>query len=272
MKSRAQVIYAAAFVIFSTTGLSSSEVVRTVEGNVEGTVMTSRLGRTFHAFLRIPFAKPPIGELRFEPPQQMESWTGTLNGTAYGSMCYQADARTDFEMSENCLQLNVFTTNLSRTSPVIFYIHGGSFEVGSGVVQGNPYNIMDREVVLVAINYRLGALGFLATGTSESPGNVGMKDQVMALQWVQRNIRSFGGDPTKITIAGLSAGALSVTAHMVSPMAKGLFHRVIAVSGAITGSMALKNDYLPLAKKLGTRLNCTTDKIPDMMACLRTVI
>lgn len=252
--------------------LTSAQIVSTLEGNVEGTVMASRLGRTFHAFLKIPFAKPPIGDLRFESPQPIEPWTGTLNGTVYGPQCFQPGPRLDLGMSEDCLQLNVFTTNLIGNSPVILFIHGGSFEFGTGIDQGGPHNLMDREVVVVSINYRLGAFGFMATGTRESPGNLGFKDQVMALQWVQRNIRRFGGNPDLVTISGLSAGSVAVTAHMLSPMSKGLFHRAIAISGAITGFSDLPKDYLNVAKKLGAKLNCGTENTADLVACLKTVI
>lgn len=130
---------------------------------------------------------------------------------------------------------------------------------------------MDREVVVVSINYRLGALGFLATGTKESPGNAGMKDQALALKWVQKNIAHFGGDPNKVTISGHSAGAHAVTAHMISPLSKGLFHRVIAMSGSIASARPLLSEYFDLAKKLGEKLGCATEVVADLVKCLKEV-
>jgi carboxylesterase type B len=132
---------------------------------------------------------------------------------------------------------------------------------------------MDRDIVLVTFNYRLGAFGFLAMGTVEVPGNVGMKDQIMALRWIQRNIAKFGGDKSKVTIFGYSAGAFAVTSHLVSPMSAGLFHRVIAMSGSITTATALKHDYKELAIKLASKVNCQggNNRWNDMMDCLRKV-
>jgi acetylcholinesterase len=250
---------------------TSAEIVQIEDGQIEGAFMTSRLGKTFQAFLRIPFAAPPLGEFRFQAPKRVKPWSGIRNGTYYGAMCVQPNARPDYVNSEDCLQLNVYTTSLIASKPVIVYIHGGSLSIGSGIDQGGPQNLMDREVVVVSINYRLGALGFLATGTADVPGNAGMKDQVMALKWVQKNIEKFGGNPNKVTIAGLSAGALSVTAHMISTMSQNLFHRVIAISGSISFEFKDKFDNLKLANKIGKELNCAIETIEDLISCLRTV-
>lgn len=122
--------------------------------------------------------------------------------------------------------------------------------------------------MVVTINYRLGALGFLALNTEEVPGNAGMKDQVFALKWVRKNIRKFGGDKNQVTISGYSAGAFSVSAHMASKMSKKLFHRAIAMSGSITTIIPLKNDNNDLAEKLGKALDCDLD---DLLACFQKV-
>lgn len=252
--------------------LSHGAIVEIEDGQIEGTTMTSRYGVSFEAYLRIPFAEPPLGELRFQAPQPLVTpWTGVFNGTYYGHMCVQMNGRPDLGISEDCLQLNVFTKNTTASVPVIVYIHGGAFIVGTGIDQGGPHHLMDRNVVVVNINYRLGALGFLATGTADAPGNAGLKDQVMALKWVNKNIAKFGGDPARVTITGLSAGALSVTAHMVSPMTKDLFQGVIAMSGSTVFQVPLKTEYLDLVKKVATELNCATTTVADMMTCLRTV-
>jgi carboxylesterase type B len=131
-------------------------------------------------------------------------------------------------MSEDCLRLNVYTPELptngqTMNKSVLFYIHGGAYYTGSGLSNdyGGPYYLMDHDIVLVTINYRLGLLGFLALGIPECPGNAGFKDQVLALKWVQSHIEKFGGDPNKVTIMGHSAGGFSTVLHMVSPMSKG---------------------------------------------------
>uniref|UniRef100_T1HUH8 Carboxylic ester hydrolase n=1 Tax=Rhodnius prolixus TaxID=13249 RepID=T1HUH8_RHOPR len=127
--------------------------------------------------------------------------------------------------SEDCLYLSVYTHSLKpeTLNPVLVYIHGGVFEFGGGEFEGRPGNFMDHDVVVVTMNYRLGPLGFLSMEDEILPGNLGLKDQTMALRWVQRNIKNFGGDPKKVTIMGESAGGASIYLHMISPMSKGLF-------------------------------------------------
>jgi len=251
---------------------ASSEIVQIEDGAVEGTLMESWTGQSFHAFLRIPFAEAPV---RFQPPVKAQPWNGTLDGTDYGPSCVQPNFwNVQYGMKEDCLQLNVFTKNIpvneAQLKPVIAYIHGGSYVVGSAIESGPDY-LMDRDIVFVTINYRLGALGFLATGSQEAPGNAALKDQVLALKWIQNNIKNFGGDPNKVTIAGLSAGAMSTTSLMASPMAEGLFHGVIAMSGAITWQLGLQNHQLAIAESLARQLNCTTATPSELVACLKTV-
>lgn len=130
---------------------------------------------------------------------------------------------------------------------------------------------MDRDIVLVTINYRFGPFGFLSTGTEEAVGNMGLKDQSLALKWIQNNIDAFGGDPSRVTIAGLSAGAYSVTAHMASEMSRDLFQRVIAVSGSITTFTKWDDNDLDSAIYLAEQLNCTTSNITQMVKCLQDV-
>ncbi|CRK87283.1 CLUMA_CG001085, isoform A [Clunio marinus] len=259
------------FVIF--IAYVTSEIVVIDDGPIEGTVMTSRLGRSFHAFLRIPYASPPVGELRFEAPQPLIPWAPNVyNGTFYGQMCIQPNGRPDLGVSEDCLHLNVFTNDLTASKPVIVYIHGGSFEIGSGTDQGGPNYLMDREVVVVNFNYRLGALGFLALETKEISGNAGLKDQVMVLQWIKKNIAKFGGDPDNVTVSGMSAGAVTATANMVSPMARDLFHRVIAISGSVTIQPPLETNNIEIVRKLAITLNCSdTENIQEIIKCLKAI-
>lgn len=133
-----------------------------------------------------------------------------------------------------------------------------------------PDYLLDRDIVLVTINYRLGPFGFMAIGTKDAPGNAGLKDQVMALKWVQRNIMTFGGDPNLVTIAGCSAGGFSVTSHLASKMSYGLFKRAIAMSGAITYQTGLEYDNLDKTMELAKKVNCSID-LKDIIGCLQSV-
>lgn len=253
----------------------SCEIVEIDDGMIEGTVMETRMGESFHAFLKIPFAEAPVDDLRFLEPQPVLKWSDVRNAMEYSPMCTQTTRISGTEVSEDCLYLNVFSKNLPDTpnvslKPVIAYIHGGAFQIGSAS-EHEPNLLMERDVVLVTINYRLGAFGFLSLGTREIPGNAGYKDQVQALRWIQENIAKFGGDPQSVTLMGNSAGAYSTTAHMVSPMSQGLFHRVIALSGSVTYQRKLETNHLYLGMQLADKLNCTTSDSDDMIACLRNV-
>jgi para-nitrobenzyl esterase len=208
-------------------------------------------------YLGIPYAAPPTGERRWRPPQPVEKWQGARKANSYGAACPQGQTEPDafiaemvqtFEpyynlrTDEDCLYLNVWTTSLPRANaapsklPVMFWIHGGGNV--SGFAQESPMGptLARKGVILVSINYRLGALGFLAHPalTAESPhhasGNYGILDQIAALEWVRRNIASFGGDPANVTIFGASAGAVNVCYLMASPLARGLFQRAILES------------------------------------------
>ncbi|XP_063294088.1 fatty acyl-CoA hydrolase precursor, medium chain-like [Pelobates fuscus] len=202
--------------------------------------------RSVHAFLGIPFAKPPVGELRFAPPQPPLPWDSVRDATNHPPMCLQNPAAMESlneylkgavrfpPISEDCLMLNVFTPadrGQDARLPVMVFIHGGGLTNGGvSIYDGSALSAYEN-VVMVTIQYRLGLLGFLSTGDDEAPGNYGFLDQVAALQWVQENIENFGGDPKSVTIFGESAGGVSVAALVLSPLSKGLFHRAIAESG-----------------------------------------
>jgi para-nitrobenzyl esterase len=222
--------------------------VKTQTGQVSGIPGTDP---TITVFKGIPFAAPPVGELRWRPPQPPASWQGVRKAAAFGPSCIQnvVDARdpwtfefmTHGEISEDCLYLNIWTSAKSGNEklPVFVYIHGGGFTEGSGMVPVYDGEGLARKgLVMITINYRLGVFGLLAhpelTKESEhkSSGNYGMLDQIAALQWVQKNVAAFGGDPSRVTIAGQSAGAGSVHNLTASPLAKGLFQRGIAESGS----------------------------------------
>lgn len=253
------------------------DIVTTESGQLNGTTIESWTGQLFHAFYGIPYAEPPIAELRFEAPVPVRSWNGIRSAIAYGPICWQPQWQANLPaMDENCLTLNIFTKNLPlQTSvdlkPVIVFIHGGGFRTGSASLEAGPRYLMDRDIVYVNINYRLGALGFLATGSRAAPGNMGMKDQVLALKWIRTNIRNFGGNPNKITISGMSAGAISVTSIMVSPMAENLFHGVIAHSGAYAYPMEITDNYLDQAIFIARQLGCTSSSPEEFVDCLKTV-
>lgn len=160
-----------------------------------------------------------------QDPVPIEKWENVLNATLDGPSCPQP---TTDPISEDCLILNIYSTKLPKTSsdnpkrPVIVYFHsGGFYSVSSVSFWTGPQYFMDQDIVLVTVNYRLGSLGFLSTGDKESPGNYGLKDQVEALKFVKNNIAAFGGDPNSVTIAGYSAGAFSVTLHLLSPLSQG---------------------------------------------------
>ncbi|XP_046396629.1 juvenile hormone esterase-like [Ischnura elegans] len=253
--------------------------VRTLLGSVRGTTMTSRSGRTIYSFLGMRYAEPPVGELRFKPPVPLKKgWEGVQNATEDGPSCPQPKTFLSGPKSEDCLFINVYTTKLpeegvSPKYPVLVYIHHGGWFIFSGQSSlTNPRYLMDEDIVFVAFNYRLGALGFLSTGDSEIPGNNGLKDQVLALEWVRDNIVFFGGDPTQVTIYGYSAGAAAVQFHMASPRSAGLFHRVISASGSALTPMAKTKDPMTLARKQAKLLDCPNPEVATsrrIVDCLR---
>lgn len=158
-----------------------------------------------------------------QPPVPIKPWNGTFDAIRDSPKCPQP-VISAAEISEDCLRLNVYTKNISSVAnkPVMVFIHSGGFYESSGRNdEFGPDYLIQRDIVLVTFNYRLALLGFLSTGTKEAPGNNGLKDQVIALRWVKTHIQSFGGNPNSITIMGYSAGGISVTMHMVSPMSKG---------------------------------------------------
>ncbi|CAB3246702.1 unnamed protein product [Arctia plantaginis] len=191
----------------------------------------------YYSFKGIPYAEPPLGKLRFKAPRPPLPWNDTRQATEHGPKCPQMDFLITQELipgSEDCLYLNVYTPDLKPVSPlaVMVFIHGGGYKSGAGDLDHyGPDFLVSHGVVLVTINYRLEALGFLCLDTKEVPGNAGLKDQVAALKWVKANIVNFGGDPENITVFGESAGGASTSLHILSPMSKGLFKRAIPMSG-----------------------------------------
>ena len=184
-------------------------------------------------WLGIPYAAPPVGDLRWAPPQPAESWAATLNATAFGAVCTQPQMGKSGpnQGSEDCLFINVWAPPDAQGLPVMAHIHGGGFFLGSG---GGDYTLLVNtgNVVVVGMNYRLNIFGFLANRTfGPNSGDYGLQDQQAALRWVQENVSAFGGDPNNVTIFGESAGGSSVCHQIASPTAAGLFHKGISTSG-----------------------------------------
>lgn len=227
----------------SATTTYAADQVRVAQGTLEGT--TGSLPG-IRAFLGVPYAKPPI---RWTAPQPAASWTGVRKADEYGNRCFQTTPFPDMVFqspaeSEDCLYLNVFTPakSASERLPVMVWIHGGGYFSGASDERRHDGSVLaSKGVIVVTINYRLGVLGFLAhpelsaESSRKTSGNYGLLDQVAALQWVHENISAFGGDPGKVTIFGESAGSLSVSAMMATPLTKGLFQRAIGESGGHFG-------------------------------------
>ena len=205
-------------------------------------------------FRGIPYAAPPVGELRWRPPQTAAHWSGIRDASKLGHNCVQHQPYDDIDpftagVSEDCLYLNVWTNPLDRRAPrrpVLVWIHGGGFWAGfGGEERHNGAPLAKKGAVVVTLNYRLGPFGFLAHPAlaGESPhhaaGNYGLLDQIAALEWVKRNIARFGGDPSRVTIFGESAGGMSVGSLIASPLAKGLFQRAILESGTGVGGIGV---------------------------------
>ncbi|MYA01387.1 MAG: carboxylesterase family protein [Chloroflexi bacterium] len=248
-----------------------SAIAQTTAGTLEGAEENGLC-----VFRGIPFAAPPVGELRFKAPQPVESWDGVRDAKSFGPISLQAPnemleallpvSDPPQPQSEDCLYLNVWTPGLDGARPVMVWIHGGAFTIGSGSEDYyDGANLASRgDVVIVTINYRLGALGFLnlpALGET----NFGMRDQVAALKWVHENIANFGGDPGNVTIFGESAGGMSVASLMASPESDGLFQKAIPQSGAGHNGLSVKETNAT-AFKFCEALGVAADDVDALMA------
>ncbi|XP_022079595.1 uncharacterized protein LOC110973232 [Acanthaster planci] len=235
----------------------------------------------------IPYAEPPIGQLRFAKPVPKTPWDDVFNATVFGPSCPQPASNstlTSFlpndEIDEDCLLLNVYVPHdavaLSGPLSVMVFIHGGGLVFGQGMYYDGTLLALQGQVIMVNFNYRLGIFGFFSTGDDSAPGNYGLWDQRLALQWVKDNIANFGGDPDQITIFGESAGGWSVTLQMISPLnSNNLFQRVIAESGVVFPNLMIPADVARLqAFGLASALKCnpTTDSSSrSIIQCLRNV-
>ncbi|VEN47011.1 unnamed protein product [Callosobruchus maculatus] len=255
------------------TNLNERPQVETRLGKVEGIWRTSISGRRYAAFEGIPYAKPPIGDLRFQEPQPIEPWPGTWNATRF-YVCPQStpDLSNSVEGQEDCLYINVYVpkTGDERLLDVVANIHGGFFMTGSPQKLIGDRYIMDKDIVVVSFNYRLGSLGFLSTEDDVVPGNNGLKDQALAMKWIQANIEAFGGNPNSVTLTGFSAGGVSTHLHYFSSYSKGLFHRGISFSGTALASKNIQLEPLAMAKRLAQNVGCNFTETKNMVDCLKT--
>lgn len=247
--------------------LQLASVVVAQQAQIESGTISGVRESGLQVYKGVPFAAPPLGDLRWRPPARVAAWTGTRKADAFAPACMQTGVSMPGEMppavSEDCLYLNIWTPakRAREHLPVIVWIYGGGWINGSASMPLYWGDRLARKgVIVVTIAYRVGSLGFLALPelTRESPhhssGNYGLMDQIAALEWVQKNISAFGGDPKCVTIAGQSAGAMSVSILMASPRAKGLFQRAIGESGGLFEPLQLAPKYLlPNAEREGEK-------------------
>ena len=268
------VAFAALLAGATTTGAAAAPpggpVVATTGGLVQGTTTTAATDE----FLGIPYAAPPVGQLRWQPPQPAARWSGIRQATAYAPHCAQTAASVGStpSSSEDCLYLNVFTpAHATGRLPVMVWIHGGALVTGASDLY-DPTGLVQDGAVVVTINYRLGALGFLAhPALTDSPsgasGDYGLMDQQAALKWVQRNAGRFGGDADNVTIFGESAGGLSVLSQLASPGAHGLFEHGIVESGSYNPVQQTLGQAETAGEAFATKAGCAD----QTAACLRAL-
>src|SRR5665213_2805711 len=272
---------AATLATLAALALGGAVCAAKVDVSVDTGVVAGQTNGAVAVFKGIPFAAPPVGPLRWKPPQPAAPWSGTRDASAYGPACPQVvdpGGRPNGggyagPTSEDCLNLNVFAPVGARKAPVMVWIFGGGNTAGANSIAPNDGTAFARDgVILVSVNYRLGALGFFAhpaltaaAGATEPLGSYGTMDQIAALKWVRRNIAAFGGDPDNVTIFGESAGGWDTLTLMTTPAARGLFAKATVQSGggwsAPVSLAAAEADGVTLAKSLGLPDDATADQL-----------
>uniref|UniRef100_A0A7N6AJR3 Carboxylic ester hydrolase n=1 Tax=Anabas testudineus TaxID=64144 RepID=A0A7N6AJR3_ANATE len=262
--------------------------VHTKLGSLRGQYVSVKGKETgVHAYLGVPFAKPPVGPaLRLAAPQPLEGWEGVKDATQQPLMCVQhkqdmLDLAEKLhlsvvipDISEDCLYVNIYTpANRAHDAklPVMVWIHGGGYTMGSASIYDGSALAAYQDVVVVLIQYRLGLLGFLSTGDEHMPGNLGLLDQVQALKWIQQHIHNFGGDPDLVTIFGESAGGVSVSLLLLSPLSEGLFHRAISESGTAEMGIVVSNNPLQLTQMVANISGCSLESTEKIADCMRNL-
>ncbi|KAK4310704.1 hypothetical protein Pmani_017733 [Petrolisthes manimaculis] len=263
-------------------------VVQTSKGAVKGVTLQTSTGRQVDAWYNIPFAQPPIGELRFRHPRPIDRWHGVKETTSLPKSCIQlpdtffGDFRgatmwnPNTEMSEDCLYINVVVPKpRPRNAAVMVWIFGGGFYSGTSTLDVYDYKMLaaEQNVIVVAPQYRVASLGFLYMMNSDVPGNAGLFDQLMALQWIHDNIRFFGGNPDNITLFGESAGAVGISMHLLSPLSRNLFSQAIMQSGSATAPWAIisKEESVLRGLRLAEAVGCPhiRENLTLVIDCLR---
>ncbi|KMQ90039.1 acetylcholinesterase-like isoform x1 protein [Lasius niger] len=264
-------------------------IVRTRKGMVRGKTLTATTGKEVDAWFGIPYAQKPLGPLRFRHPRPVERWSGVLNATALPNSCVQIldTVFGDFSgatmwnpntpLSEDCLYVNVVVPRPRPTNAaVMVWIFGGGFYSGSATLDVYDHKtlVSEENVIVVSMQYRVASLGFLYFGTSDVPGNAGLFDQMMALQWVRDNIAAFGGNPDNVTLFGESAGAVSVSMHLLSPLSRHLFNQAIMQSGSPTTPWAIisREESIVRGIRLAEAVGCPHDRdnLREAIDCLQT--
>ena len=270
------------FVIITGVLCDSSVILQTKLGPISGlssSIVIKNVTKYYTVFKKVPFAKPPVGDLRFRKSVPHEPWNGTLDATSFGPSCIQqldpqADLYlTNLNQSEDCLHLNMYVPGGASTSnrkSVMIWVHGGGYVVGQGMAYDRSYLSVTGDVIVVTINYRLNIFEFFTTSDGLASGNYRLWDQRLAIQWVSENIESFGGDPDSITIFGESAGGFSVALHAIIPENRGLFHRVIEQSGTSNSFFSTTPVPHKASDEIVRALNCSHKLTTDMMACMRS--
>ncbi|XP_060556183.1 acetylcholinesterase-like [Ruditapes philippinarum] len=227
-------------------------------------------------YLGIPYAKPPTGDLRFQRPEPFGPFSETYNAAEFGASCPQPSyphMPVEKNTAEDCLFLNIYVPRQEPDEPsghaVMFFIHGGGFSIGSGLLYDGAVLSSIGNVIIVTINYRLGLLGFLDIDDEKASGNFGLFDQRLALQWVHENIDAFGGNKDMVTIFGESAGSMSVSMQMMYPPNKGLFRGGIAQSGALSIPGVYPENNIGMAKYFAENMSCSVETMDEVFNCLK---
>ncbi|KAM4789497.1 neuroligin-4, X-linked isoform X2 [Molothrus aeneus] len=279
-------------------GQAQYPVVTTNYGKIRGlrTPLPNEILGPVEQYLGVPYASPPTGERRFQPPEPPSSWTGVRNATQFAAVCPQyLDERSLLndmlpvwftanldtvvtyvqDQNEDCLYLNIYVPteddihDQNSKKPVMVYIHGGSYMEGTGNMIDGSILASYGNVIVVTINYRLGVLGFLSTGDQAAKGNYGLLDQIQALRWIEENIGSFGGDPKRVTIFGSGAGASCVSLLTLSHYSEGLFQKAIIQSGTALSSWAVNYQPAKYTRILADKVGCDMLDTTDLVECLR---